>query len=125
VGDNNGRAAVIRGNGDGTFGAATLYPLGAFGGIPHALAAGDLNGDGKLDLVTVNQRFGSPGSVTVLLGDGTGAFQPGTNVQTTVTADALRLALADFNSDGKLDVAVCVHDPSAGDVEIFLGKGDG
>src|SRR2546427_8129441 len=43
------------------------------GRMPHAVAAGDFNGDGALDFATAN--FGS-NTVSVLLGNGDGTFKP-------------------------------------------------
>ena len=68
---------VYLGNGDGTFrvGATTS----AF--ASKAVAAGDLNGDGKADLVLV-----SPTSVGVLLGNGNGTFKPVTYLRCSMQA---------------------------------------
>src|SRR5262249_5237626 len=63
---NNSTVSVLPGNGDGTFGAESLF---AVGGNPAAVVVGDVNGDGKLDLVTANN-----GSAGVLLGNGDGTF---------------------------------------------------
>ena len=70
------------------------------------MAVGDFNGDGKLDLAVTNRGVccDSPGTVSILLGDGTGNFtlasSPG--VGRTPTS----VAVGDFNGDGKLDLAV-------------------
>src|SRR5207249_1694859 len=58
--------SVLLGNGDGTFRDKSEY----FAGItPYSVTIGDLNGDGKPDLAVANS-----GSVSVLLGNGTGTF---------------------------------------------------
>jgi len=44
--------SVLRGNGDGTFQPQVTYAVGTG---PHSLRAGDLNGDGRLDLVSANE----------------------------------------------------------------------
>jgi hypothetical protein len=77
----------------------------------------DINGDGKLDLLTANP---STGTVSVSLGKGDGTFS--VPKYFAAGANAREMAVGDFNGDGKLDVAV-VNASSA--VEILLGNGDG
>lgn len=113
--------SVLLGNGDGTFAAAVNVPVVA-GGAPQAVAIGDVNGDGKPDIVTGNFAGGSVnGSVSVLLGNGDGTFP------TLVTYDAggpvYAVVLADLNGDGKLDIATA--NGSAGNVSVLLGNGNG
>ena len=67
--------AILLGAGDGTFPTETDYPTGT---CPQAVLAADLNGDGKLDLLTQNSINSTPllfGSISVLLGNGDGTFQ--------------------------------------------------
>jgi len=121
---------VLLGNGDGTFTLYATYPSGS------AAAAADLNGDGKPDLVVSGQVTAqgnvsdfSPYSVAVLLGNGDGSFQSAALYATA--ADPQDVHIADFNGDGKLDLAVA--DPgcvpfsclTAGAASILLGFGDG
>ena len=69
---------------------------------PFAVVAADVNADGRLDLVTANRNPSAvPGSVSVLLGNGNGTFQP---QQTSPPAPARCVAVADFNGDGKPDL---------------------
>jgi trimeric autotransporter adhesin len=77
------------------------------------LAAGDLNGDGLLDLIATL----SDGTLVSQLSNGDGSFRSGS----TIPGGASVAAVGDFNSDGKLDVAVS----SGGAVSIFLGDGTG
>jgi hypothetical protein len=129
--------SVLLGNGDGTFQAPRtltlpgVFPPGYNGSTPlvqsvESVAVGDMNHDGKLDLVVTAQtsfRLSNGtwvyyGYVDVLLGHGDGTFAPAMAFAVGTNAD--RIALADFNDDGNLDVAV----ESQG-VSVLLGKGDG
>ncbi len=119
---NNGGASVTILLGDGNGGFAEAKAKGSpfqVGSNPSAVAVGDFNGDGKLDLVTAN--WGG-NNVTVLLGDGTGAFTPAPN--SPFTAGISRpnsVAVGDFNGDGKADLAVANQ---IGDTVAVL-QGDG
>jgi hypothetical protein len=108
--------SVLLGNGDGTLQAAKTTSLSL---EPLDIVAGDVNNDGKLDLVgTTNTFVGGISDVYTLLGNGDGTFQAPTTETAIIARD---IALADFNGDGKLDVAV-----SGGTFAQFLtGNGDG
>jgi Bacterial Ig-like domain (group 3)/Domain of unknown function (DUF4214)/FG-GAP-like repeat len=82
-----------------TAGSLTPTPALAGGGSP--VAAGDFNGDGKTDLVTLDFLNNV---LDVLLGDGTGAFAEWG--QRSVSVAPGPVAVADFNGDGRADVAV-------------------
>jgi len=69
LGCTTGSVDILLGNGSGTFRPPVLY---ASGGNAFSVEAGDVNGDGKLDLVVVT----GSGSAGVLLGNGDGTFQP-------------------------------------------------
>jgi FG-GAP-like repeat len=68
---NSNGLTIWLGNGDGTFSLASSPSVG---NNPDGLAAGDLNGDGKVDLVAANY---TDGTVSVLLGKGDGTFTNG------------------------------------------------
>src|SRR5580704_8910187 len=68
-----------------------------------AIAVGDFNGDGKLDLVVAN---GGASSMSVLFGNGDGTFQP--HVDYGTGGNPTAVAVGDFNGDGKPDLAVAV-----------------
>jgi Bacterial Ig-like domain (group 3)/MBG domain (YGX type)/FG-GAP-like repeat len=118
--------------GTATLGSSTAYPsftkgpnspVGV-GSNPRFLGGADLNNDGIEDLVTVNNANSvTPSGVTVLLGDNTGTFiakpQIGTGVGPT------GVAIADFNGDGNLDMAVANSNNASNTVTILLGHGDG
>jgi hypothetical protein len=102
------------------FAPQVAYETGAL--APNGVAVGDLNGDGKIDVVVANSD--SPGTVAVLLGNGDGTLQPAV---TYAAGDfPMFVALADFNKDGHLDIAVANRSLDApGAITILLGNGDG
>jgi Flp pilus assembly secretin CpaC len=108
-------AAVMLGNGDGTFQNAVFYPTGT---NPSAIAAADINQDGFIDLVTTDA---GSNSISILLGNGDGTFQTATHV--SVGKAPAAVAIADFNRDGIPDIAVANSGSNA--ISILLGRGDG
>jgi len=130
-GCSSGVVDVLLGNGDGTFQAAVAYNTGA--PESKSLVVADANGDGKLDVLVVDNCTTSSscsnGVLTVLLGNGDGTFQTAVNYLSG-GATVQGIAASDVNGDGKLDVAItsqCVSnsDCSSGIVSLFLGNGDG
>ena len=98
-------------------------------GVPHQIAAGDLNGDGRPDLVAVNTFDSLPplvgNTISVLLHSADvgspSAFLPKASYP---TADGpASIELADMNLDGALDAIVCSTNPL--EVCVMLGVGDG
>ena len=128
-------ANVLLGNGDGTFQPPVPYAVGsnAFG-----IISADLNGDGKLDLIVTNICGLSdcdsdgididPGTISVLLGNGDGTFQPAIAFDATAGDRPTSVAAGDFNQDGKIDLAFTNQNLACcgnGSVGILLGNDDG
>jgi FG-GAP-like repeat len=111
--------SILLGNGDGTFRPQTEYAVGDY---PFAVAMGDLNGDGRLDLAVANESSNNTlaNGVSVLLGNGDGTFRQ--QVQYPAYAPSA-LVLADLNRDGKLDIALA--DPANTIFVLLRGNGDG
>src|SRR6185503_19491131 len=90
---------------------------------------GDLNLDGKLDVVLLKRDTAE--ACSILLGRGDGNFQPERNIPGVPSSSAA--TLADLNQDGKLDLATTYfgdYDESKDIftncvVSVFPGKGDG
>ena len=110
--DSSGNAVIIvLGNGDGTFGMPMTIPVGS---DPVAIVAGDFNNDGKLDLAVANS---GDSNVTLLLGNGDGTFTAASGSPYATGTGPFVLAAADFNGDGKLDLAVANQN---GTISILL-----
>ncbi|MGO9403764.1 MAG: FG-GAP repeat domain-containing protein [Terriglobales bacterium] len=117
-----GSATVLLGNGDGTFTAEAESPDA--GGQPLFITTGDFNGDGIPDLVVSDMNSGYPelGNLTVLLGNGDGTFTP-TAVSPQTGSIPYSVAVADFNGDGKADLAIA--NAGSNTISVLLGNGDG
>jgi hypothetical protein len=88
-------------NGAGGFGGMTKYPTDAFGANPIGSAVADLDQDGRLDIVAVNDFSDT---VSVFTGTGRGSFNP--QVTMVVGDRPTWVATADFTGDGRPDLAV-------------------
>jgi hypothetical protein len=121
VGDFNGDGRLdlaindwmLLGNGDGTF----QLPLAVFAPPPAVgMVAADMDGDGHLDVIFLTAPGSLPGSVEVYLGKGDGSFSIPKSYMTSENSSS-GIVLADFNLDGRVDIA-------AGQA-VLLGNGDG
>jgi hypothetical protein len=115
--ERGGKFLVLLGRGDGTFETPAEYPQ--VGEHAYSIASGDVNRDGKPDLV-VPIGAGVYGRVAVYLGKGNGSFDELPSWTTDQGPGWARLA--DLNADGNPDLII-LH--GGGSVVSYLGKGDG
>jgi hypothetical protein len=108
-------SAAERSAGGPAFVAAPAMALKA---APTSVAAGDVNGDGKLDLVLTTQ---GSAKITVLLGDGNGGFTAAGEY--AAGARPGNVLLADLTGSGRFDAIVT--DAATGAIEVLRGNGDG
>ena len=109
-----GTVSLLRNNGDGTFyTGTTLYPQF----VPSRVATGSFHGSDS-DIAVTSY---SSNAFLMYLGDGGGGFPSVRGPFVTLTAEAV--AVADFNGDGKSDLALSRF--NYGDVSLQLGNGDG
>src|SRR5436853_5362975 len=85
---------------------------------PEAIAMGEINGDGKVDLAVANS---GDNTISVLLGNGNGIFQSPRSYP--VGQRPFAVALSEFNGDGKRDIVTANN--SSDSVSVLLGNGDG
>jgi sugar lactone lactonase YvrE len=111
--------AILLGNGNGTFTPVSGGPI-TINDDSISMALADFNGDGNPDLAVAGSSFGG---VTVLLGNGNGTFTETSASPILPETPASGVAAADFNRDGKIDLAV--SEIGGTSVSIMLGNGDG
>ena len=100
------------GNGDGTLRQPVLLGSGN-----ASVAIGDLDPDGRLDLISADLDLDA---AVVRPGNGDGTFGA---TLLPVGSFPRSLVRADFNADGKVDLVVA--NPGSGEVSVLLGLGDG
>jgi VCBS repeat-containing protein len=121
--NNSGSVSILLGDGLGGFTPAAGSPISGVSGQAQGVALGDLNGDGRPDIVlTTFSLSGNSGGYSVLINTGNGTFAPAVNTP-IANSDAIGVTLADVNHDGKLDLVM--PDEQNGVVQVALGNGNG
>jgi hypothetical protein len=116
----NDNVSILLGNGNGTFQAAVTYAVAS---APVGVTVGEFNGDGNPDLAVANYHQQTDGSISILLSNGDGTFQPAVDYPVGGDISAIAVVAGDFNADGNSDLASANW--ISGTVSILLGNGDG
>jgi hypothetical protein len=116
--DNTNNVEVLLGNGNGTFHKPLITTPGFSGSF---VAPGDFNGDGKVDLVLVDNPFAA-NKVMVLQGNGDGTFGKPLIIKLQSSLEGATPVVGGFFGDGKLSIAIA---SGVGQVTVLRGEGDG
>lgn len=111
--------SILLGDGAGAFSESDFSPVEAGTG-PDSIASSDVDGDGVADLVVANSRSDD---VSVLLGDGSGAFAEAAGSPIAIGGSASQALAADLDGDTNIDLVVANLDDD--NVNILLGDGNG
>jgi len=103
---NSDSIAILNGRADGTLSSRQYITVPQ---TPYALAVGDVNGDGNLDLVSISQFGGQTVTANVLLGDGHGNFQLANASQTFPGIFPANAIMSDLDGDGQPDLVLAVQ----------------
>jgi cysteine-rich repeat protein len=118
-----GTVRVLLGVGNGTFGPDTSFLAGV---NPQSPVINDFNNDDNQDIVVANTN-GFQSTVTLLLGNGDGTFQPRQSF--FVGPSPFSVVAGDFNNDNNMDIVAAntnfISNPTPDTVSILLGVGDG
>lgn len=87
----------------------------------NTIATGDMNGDGKIDIIVPSERAGN-NVPAIFLGDGAGKWQYWKAVSWPFGVNYGSVDVGDFNKDGAMDIAYGVH---LGGLRVFLGDNKG
>ena len=119
LGTYSGRIIVMLGDGAGGFAAAPSSPI-ATSLTTSNLIVGDFDGDGIQDLL--GYAAGTSGAISLFPGDGSGNFSSWTGNPVVLVSSAYAVVAADFNHDGKLDIA---YTTSTGALVVLLSNATG
>lgn len=114
---------ILLNNGDGTFKTATETEVANIFQTLQCFTLGDFNGDGKLDIAAITYTPESLSQITIFPGKGDGTFSAPVNYAAPGLSGYIRSA--DFNGDGKLDLAASGANNSGSYVSVLLNNGSG
>lgn len=115
---NSASFTVFTGRGDGTFNTAVSYQSGN-AAETRFVTAGDLNGDGFIDIVSTDA---TSNSYSINYGNGNGTFRAAATTFLMGANSPYRPQLADLNNDGRLDILV---NDGSGAINVVLNQGNG
>jgi hypothetical protein len=119
---NDSQIAILHGNADGSLSSPQLIAMPA-ASTAYAAAVADVDGDGKVDLISVGS--GAQITVSVLLGDGQGNFQPVSSQQTIAGDNPTVVGVADLNGDGQPDLVLYYQTSSSLNLVWLKNLGQG
>jgi hypothetical protein len=120
MGGGDGTLTVLTNNGSGVFGVNTNLDLG-FNAFPACVVAADINGDGKVDLITVEDNM-----LVVFTNNGNGVFVCNTTLTVGGLLSTLNcVAAADVNGDGKPDLISANTYSDNNTLTVFTNNGSG
>lgn len=119
-----GTVSILLGDGAGGFAAAANVSVGGTFESPYAVALGDANGDGNLDIATANTNI-SNHSISFLPGDGSGGFGPAVLYPVGVDgySQPQGVVLTDVTGDGNADIVTA--NSGGGNLSLLAGDGAG
>ena len=111
--------SILLGDGKGGFSTPTSLTVGT---APQSMSIADFNGDAFPDIAISNSLpMGTDSTVSVLFGDGKGGFSERLPLEISILGRGT--GVADFNSDGNLDLVVA--NSASNTVSVLLGDGKG
>ncbi|CAF4701818.1 unnamed protein product [Rotaria sp. Silwood1] len=119
VNEKSNETNIFLGYGRELYAGVTSYNVG-FGSQPYSVAIGDVNNDGRSDIVVAN--FGTD-NIAILLGCSHGVFDIIATYSTGVGSAPYSVSVADFNNDNQLDIVVT--NSGTDNIAILFGYGNG